>query len=58
MLIEDSQNLLPMRIQNATSSLTTPLVFPPGVILPPNGPVTKRELLDIDREFHSLLWRL
>jgi hypothetical protein len=58
MLIEDSQNLLPMRLQNASSSLTAPLVFPPGVILPQNAPVTKRDLLDINRVFRSLCYGL
>jgi hypothetical protein len=41
------QDLLPMRLRNATASLDAPLHYPPNVVVPAQAPQTKQALLSM-----------
>jgi hypothetical protein len=46
------QNLLPMRLGNASSSINAALSYPPGFIMVPQAPVFKKDLLSMNGEFY------
>jgi hypothetical protein len=39
------QDLLPMRLRNAAGSVNAPLQYPANVVVPPQAPGTKQELM-------------
>lgn len=45
--MQASQDLLPMRLQNATASLDAPVRYPANIEVPPQAPQTKQQLLSL-----------